>query len=109
MRFRSAALIASLVLSICSVSLAEEPATLDTAKTLQQSIQPGPKDAGFSMDNYFLWCSSVIKVGDTSHMFASRWPNTDKGMGAWTSQSECVRGTSKNLLGPYKFQEVVLQ
>jgi hypothetical protein len=111
MRFRPAALVASIVLGLCSVSLAAEapPAILDTGKTLQQSIQPGPKDAGFAMDNYFLWCSSVIKVDDTYHMFASRWPNTDKGMGAWTSQSECVRATSKNLLGPYKFEEVVLQ
>jgi hypothetical protein len=30
-------------------------------------------------------------------------------MGGWTTWSECVRATSKNLFGPYKFEEVVLQ
>lgn len=111
MPLRPASLVAALILSLCSIGYAQDtaPATLETGRTLQQCIKPGPKDAGFAMDNYFLWCSSVIKVGDTYHMFASRWPVTPKGMGAWTSMSECVRATSKNLLGPYKFEEVVLQ
>jgi hypothetical protein len=60
------------------------------------------------MDGYILWCSSVIKVGDTYHMFASRWP-AEYGLSGWTSHSECVRATSSNLFGPYKFQEIVLQ
>lgn len=55
-----------------------------------------------------LWCSSVIKVGDTYHLFASRWP-AQYGLAGWTQYSECVRATSKALLGPYTFQEVVLQ
>ncbi len=60
------------------------------------------------MDGYILWCSSVIKVGDTYQMFASRWP-LQYGLAGWTKYSECVRATSTNLLGPYQFQEVVLQ
>ena len=60
------------------------------------------------MDGYILWCSSVIKVGDTYNMFASRWPAL-YGLAGWTSHSECVRATSSNLFGPYQFQEVVLQ
>jgi hypothetical protein len=60
------------------------------------------------MDDYILWCSSVVKVGETYHMFASRWP-AKYGLAGWTKYSECVRATSKELLGPYEFQEVVLQ
>jgi hypothetical protein len=55
-----------------------------------------------------LWCSSIIKVDGTYHMFASRWPSSF-GIGGWTTQSECVRATSPTLYGPYTFQEVVLQ
>ncbi len=60
------------------------------------------------MDDYICWCSSVIKVGDTYQMFASRWP-AKYGLNGWTKYSECVRATSTNLFGPYQFQEVVLQ
>jgi len=71
-------------------------------------IKPASKEGGFKMDGYFLWCPSVIKVDDTYHLFFSRWPES-VGMGGWTTWSECVRATSKDLFGPYKFEEVVLQ
>jgi len=60
------------------------------------------------MPDYCLWCSSVIKVGDTYQMIASRWPGK-YGLNGWLNYSECVRATSKNLLGPYTFQQVVMQ
>ena len=60
------------------------------------------------MADSMLWCASVIKVGETYHMFASRWP-AQYGMAGWTTYSECVRATATNLVGPYTFQEVVLQ
>jgi len=41
-------------------------------------------------------------------MFASRWP-AEEGMNGWQTHSEVVRATSKNVLGPYTFEEVVLQ
>ena len=69
---------------------------------------PAPKHGGFAMDGYMLWCSSVIKVGEVYHMFASRWP-AEFDMNGWSKHSECVRATATNLLGPYTFQEVVLQ
>ena len=75
---------------------------------MKDYLLPAPKHGGFAMDNYFLWCSSVIKVGDTYQMFASRWP-AQYGMDGWSKYSECVRATSTNLYGPYQFQEVVLQ
>src|SRR5277367_6592797 len=77
-------------------------------KSLKDSLLPAVKNGGFAMDGYILWCSSVIKVGDTYNMFASRWP-AQYGLGGWTKYSECVRATSTNLFGPYTFQEVVLQ
>lgn len=76
--------------------------------SIKNYIQPAVRKGGFKMDNYFLWCPSVIKVGDTYHMFASAWP-IDLGMAGWTKESLCIRATSKKLLGPYTCQEVVLQ
>jgi len=78
------------------------------AQTLKDAIQPAIKSAGFKMNGYILWCSTVIKVGKTYHMFASRWPEK-YGLAGWTTYSEVVRATSDNLYGPYTFQEVVLQ
>jgi hypothetical protein len=78
------------------------------ARSLKDCLLPAVKNGGFQMDGQILWCSSVIKVGDTYQMFASRWP-AEYGLGGWTKHSECVRATSTNLFGPYAFQEVVLQ
>ena len=77
-------------------------------RSLKDCLLPAVKNGGFRMDDYIIWCSSVVKVGDTYHMFASRWP-AQYGLAGWTKYSECVRATSTNLFGPYAFQEVVLQ
>src|SRR5580704_669133 len=84
------------------------PATKLEKTSFRDCLQPALRNGGFRMDDYILWCSSVIKVGDTYHMFASRWP-MQYGLGGWTKYSECVRAASTNLLAPYVFQEVVLQ
>lgn len=78
------------------------------AQTLKDAMKPAVKKGGFKMEGYILWCPSVIKVGATYHMFASRWPE-QYGLGGWTKYSEIVRATSDNLYGPYKFEEVVIQ
>jgi hypothetical protein len=78
------------------------------AQTLKDAMKPAVKNGGFKMEGYILWCPSVIKVGNTYHMFASRWPE-QYGLGGWTKYSEIVRATSDNLYGPYKFEEVVIQ
>ena len=75
---------------------------------MKNFIRPAIKEGGFKMDEYFLWCPSVIKVGDIYHMFASAWP-VQYSIAGWTTYSKCIRATSKNLLGPYTFQEVVLE
>ncbi len=73
---------------------------------LRDALRPVPKSAVFKMDGFFLWDPSVIKVGETYHLFASRWPAND-GMNGWF-RSHAIRATSKSLFGPYTFQEVVL-
>lgn len=78
------------------------------AQTIEAAIKPANKNTGFKMDGYILWCPTVIKVGNIYHMFASRWPE-QYGLGGWTTHSEIVRATSKDLIGPYTFQEVVIQ
>ena len=101
---------AVLSLQLAVNGLCAEPPSPAKAEThsLKDCLLTAPKNGGFAMDGYILWCSSVIKVGDTYHMFASRWP-AQYGLGGWTKYSECVRATSTNLYGPYSFQEVVLQ
>jgi len=78
------------------------------AQTLKDKMKPAVKKGGFKMEGYILWCPSVIKVGKTYHMFASRWPE-QYGLAGWTKYSEIVRATSDDLYGPYKFEEVVIQ
>lgn len=73
---------------------------------LREALLPVPKDAVFKMDGYYLWDPSVIKVGDTYHLFTSRWPES-AGMNGWF-KSQVIRATSKSLFGPYQFVEVVL-
>jgi len=72
----------------------------------RDALLPVSKNAIFKMDGFYLWDPSVIKVKNTYHLFASRWP-IGKGMNGW-KESQIVRATSKSLYGPYKFSEVVL-
>jgi hypothetical protein len=73
---------------------------------LRDALQPVPETAVFKMEGYYLWDPSVIEVGDTYHLFCSRWPK-DTEMKGWM-KSHVIRATSKSLFGPYQFQEVVL-
>jgi hypothetical protein len=97
----------AIIASGAETNSAPSPTKLE-ARTLKDCLQPAIKNGGFKWDGHILWCSSVIKVGDTYQMFASEWP-AEFGLGGWTSHSECVRATSTNLFGPYKFEEIVLQ
>lgn len=74
---------------------------------LWDALRPVPESAIFRMNGWYLWDPSVIKVGDTYHLFASRWPVTAERMKGWM-KSHVIRATSKSLFGPYQFQEVVL-
>ncbi|KHJ39351.1 beta-xylosidase [Pedobacter glucosidilyticus] len=104
MKFSLKVFIISLLLVTSQVTIAQEAAF----ESIKNFIKPAKKEGGLKLSQYFLWCPSVIKVGNTYHLFASAWP-AEGGMASWTAKSLCIRATSKNLLGPYEFAEVVLE
>jgi hypothetical protein len=68
-----------------------------------------PRNGGFRMDGYWVWCGSVIKGDDGKyHMFASRWPKDITFHPGWMTNSEVVRAVADKPEGPYVFKEVVL-
>lgn len=76
---------------------------------LRDALGPIPANAVFEMEGYSLWDPSLIKVGDTYHLFCSRWPKADDhSFDSGWKRSHVIRATSKNLFGPYEFEEVVL-
>jgi len=76
--------------------------------TFKERIQPVPKESGFKMDGYWIWGGSMIKDGDTYHLFCSRWPKGNDFPKDYLTMSEIVRATSRSPLGPFEFQEVVI-
>lgn len=89
-----------------------EPGSTDNP-LLEKMGRPA-KSGGFTRDGYHVWDPSIIKVGDTWHLFASCWPsgNTSKNghitFNDW-KKSHVIRAVSKNLLGPYTYVEDVLR
>ncbi|TVY07649.1 glycosyl hydrolase family 43 [Paenibacillus cremeus] len=76
---------------------------------MKWNMLPAPKDGGFRMEGYWVWCGSVVKGEDGKyHMFASRWPKTLPMHPGWLVASEIVRAVSDTPEGPYEFQEIVL-
>ena len=73
---------------------------MPTDNPLKAKLGHPVRNGGFARKGFNLWDPSIIKVGDTYHMFASCWTSED--FNAWKT-SFIVRGTSKNLLGPYSF------
>ncbi|MFP5114655.1 glycoside hydrolase family protein [Bacillaceae bacterium C204] len=69
---------------------------------------PAPKNGGFRLKDYWVWCGSVVKGEDGRfHMFASRWPKSLPMHPGWLIASEVVRAVADLPEGPYEFQEVV--
>ncbi len=72
-------------------------------------LQPLPAGGGFCMEDYWVWCGSVIRGEDGRyHMFAARWPKNLKFLPAYQSYSEVVRAVADTPEGPYIYQETVL-
>ncbi|MEO0795803.1 MAG: glycoside hydrolase family protein [Verrucomicrobiota bacterium] len=83
--------------------------TYPNSNPLRDSLKPVPASAVFRMEGWSLWDPSLIKVGDTYHLFCSRWPKADDhSFDSGWKRSHVIRATSKDLFGPYEFQEVVL-
>jgi hypothetical protein len=87
---------------------AQDPPAASSWLSLRGRMQPVAKDSGFRMPGYFVWCASVIRVGETYQMFAARWPVDTRFPDGYRQHSEIVRATSTRPEGPYQFQEVVI-
>lgn len=78
-------------------------------KIIKNYYKPAPIKGGLLMENYWVWCGSVVKAEDGRyHMFASRWPKKYPFHPGWGVASEIVRAVSDTPEGPYAFEEVVL-
>jgi hypothetical protein len=78
-------------------------------KSLYERLLPAPVNGGFRMQEYWVWCGSVVQGDDGYfHMFASRWPKHLPMHPGWMVHSEVVRAVSATPEGPYAFMEVVL-
>lgn len=97
-------------IAFCAITANAASSSADSleAVPLMERLQPVPKGSGFRMDGYWVWCGSVIKVGDTYHMFAARWPEATGFPEGYREHSEIVRVESKSPAGPYAFKEVVI-
>jgi hypothetical protein len=93
---------------LAAAGLARAAGPAWNGEAFTQRLQPVPKQSGFKMPGYWLWDGSVIKVGDTYHLFASRWPKGKPFPVDYRRHSEIVRAESKDPLGPYEFKEVVI-
>ena len=89
---------------------------------LQQLIKPVDCSAIFITNDYYTWCSSVIKGEDGKyHMFYSRWLHgkreaTDDSMNyifngfkGWCKYSEIAYAVSDKIDGPYKYVSTILK
>ena len=88
------------------------PRSLDDAgrevETQFSGMSEVRRDSGFRMAGFFVWGGSVIRVGDTYHMFASRWPEETQFPQGYMAHSEIVRAESKTPEGPYEFCDVAV-
>lgn len=72
-------------------------------------FKPAPVKGGFAMEDYWVWCGSVVRGEDGQyHLFASRWPRSLPYHPGWGMASQIVRAVAPRPEGPYIFQEVVL-
>ena len=78
-------------------------------KPFAERLRPALRGAGFMMDDYWVWCGSVVQGEDGRyHMFASRWPKEYPFFHGYLAASEIVRASADTPEGPYQFDEVIL-
>ena len=75
-----------------------------------QRILPAPRGGGFTMENYWVWCGSVIKdENELYHMFATIWPKHFPFHPNWLTNARIVSATSPTPEGPYEYSGEVLE
>lgn len=72
-------------------------------------LQPLTETNIFKSDDYFNWCSSIIKGEDgIYHLFYSRWPKKYTFF-SWLTHSEIAHAVADDPSGPWEYKETVLQ
>ena len=78
------------------------------SQVIEFDYEKVPAESGFRMDGYWVWGGSMIRVGSTYHLFASRWVKKMDFPREYRFDSEIVRATSTSPTGPFKFEEVII-
>lgn len=79
------------------------------ANELLRRIGKVPRNGGFSMDDYWVWGSAVVKGDDGRyHMYASRWSKKKPFFTTWVTDCEIVHAVADSAAGPYVFSDVAL-
>lgn len=71
-------------------------------------LLPAVRSSGFSMEEYYVWCGSVIKQMGKYWLFAARWPKETGFPGGYLTDSEIVLASTEDLNKPFKFEKVIL-
>lgn len=75
---------------------------------LDNGYLPVKKQAGFKMDGYYIWCSSVLYENGMFYMFAARWPEDTSFPDGYMTNSEIVLAETDDLDKPFQFKKVVI-
>ena len=74
-----------------------------------KGFYPIAPQAGFRMEDYYVWCGSCIKGEDGRYyLFASRWPRRTGFPSGYMVASEIVLASSESLTEPFRFERVIL-
>ena len=81
----------------------------DMTNSILERIGELDSASAFSMDDYWVWGSSVVKGDDGKyHMFASRWSKKKPFFTTWITDSEIVHAVADRADGTYVFSDVAL-
>jgi hypothetical protein len=84
------------------------PAAAPLPKPVRERLLPAPKNGGFQMKDYFVWCGALIEAEGKCHLFASRWPKATGFPEGYRKHSVIVRAVADRPEGPFAFAEVAL-
>jgi hypothetical protein len=89
--------------------MSKDGSNVSAPAPFQNRLLPAPKAGGFRMEDYWVWCGSVVRGEDGRyHMFAARWPKAYPFFKGYQAASEVVRAVADRPEGPFVFEEVVL-
>ena len=93
------------VLLWSSLSAGAGPDTL----SLKHRLRPLTVDNIFKADDYYQWCTSIVKGEDGRyHLFYSRWKKNYAFTG-WLTHSEVAHAVSETPCGPWRYERTVLK